>query len=49
MDISKLSGVGISHTWGKFLAATHTYLESFTHSFGGVPLRTHDMDWRGRG
>lgn len=49
MDISKLSGVGISHSWDKFLAATRTYLDSFTHTFGRVPLRTHAIDWRGRG
>jgi hypothetical protein len=49
VDISKLSGVGISHSWDKFLAATRTYLDTFTHTFGGVPLRTQRIDWRGRG
>ena len=45
VDISKLSGVGISHNWGGFLTAATDYLANFTATFGGVPLVEHNFNW----
>lgn len=45
LDISKLSGVGISHNWNGFIEATQDYLANFTATFGGVPLQTHNFNW----
>ena len=49
IDISKLSGVGLSHNWGGFEAGTVQYLENFTATFEGVPLRPHAIDWDAEG
>ena len=49
VDISKLSGVGISHAWPRFLAATQEYLPTFSAVFDGMPLQTQPVNWGERG
>ncbi|KAL6767949.1 hypothetical protein ACKKBF_B37215 [Auxenochlorella protothecoides x Auxenochlorella symbiontica] len=45
VDISKLSPVGISHNFAKFLDATQTYLRTFQEVFGTNPLVLQEFDW----
>eukprot|EP00887_Chlorella_sp_A99_P007508 scaffold2.g7508.t1 len=45
LDISKLSGVGISHNWKGFKDTAQDYLAHFVADFGGTPLRTQKFDW----
>ncbi|KAL4451195.1 hypothetical protein ABPG77_009267 [Micractinium sp. CCAP 211/92] len=45
VDISKLSGVGISHNWNGFMTTAQDYLANFTATFGYVPLQSHNFNW----
>lgn len=43
LDISKLSGVGISHNMAKFEAAAIDYFHVFLNTFGRNPLNSQDL------
>lgn len=45
VDISYLSGVGLSHNWERFQRQAEQCLGEFAHLFGGYPLQTRAFDW----
>ena len=45
IDVSKLSGVGISHDFAKFKQSADRCLTEFAELFGGSPLQRQAFSW----